>query len=205
MTPEESGKRHATHVWVLAGSIGSIVAAGRFFRKLPPDHPLAFVLAIRGASDWAPLMVNLFTNTTSFRVRVASAPEMLQAGEVVIVPTNNGGYHEFPPLTPARRPSLSIDDVLMTVAERYERSAGVIFLSGISGNGVLGCRAILRHGGRVWTQDFESCQFSSLPRYVRDHCEVSFAATPEALAARVAALTNISTERRADSPWFRPS
>jgi chemosensory pili system protein ChpB (putative protein-glutamate methylesterase) len=169
-------------VWVLVGSMGAMAAARRFFDRLPPDHrPLAFVFALRIAPQWAPLVANLLARTTAFDVGVADPRAALHPRELRVVPADGEDAASDSGLE-----ARSVDDILRDVAERYAGDAGAIVLSGIGAEGARGCRAILRHGGRVWTQDFESCRFSSLPRYIQDNCEVSFSAPPEALAARVA-------------------
>jgi len=91
---------------------------------------------------------------------------------------------------------MAINGILTAVAKRYGRDAGAIIFSGIGRAGIDGCRAIIDHGGVVWTQDAESSRFASMPQYVRDACEVSFTATPELLAQHLAAdLHSIEAKR----------
>lgn len=182
------GARHpAEHVWALAGSIGAVTAVTRFFRALSPDLPVAFVVAVRATAEAAALAAQLLARTTPFVVHSAGLERTLYPRDVLVVPTDGAPLAERSAARPRSACSLhSLDQVLATVAERYRDKAGAIILSGIGPEGAAGCRAIVRYGGRVWTQDSESSQYSTLPRYIRDVCDVGLSAPPEALAERVA-------------------
>ena len=52
--PEGEGSEKQPAVWVLVGSMGAMTAARRFFDRLSPDRPLAFVFAIRIDPQWTP-------------------------------------------------------------------------------------------------------------------------------------------------------
>ena len=176
--------------------MGSIRAARRFFQGLPPDCPFAFVLALPARDEWLGLVARLLVQTNdAFRV-LLDPPDALHPREVLLLSTHARRG-------PDAAEELSLDAVLSAVAGRYGRNSGVIVFSGIRAEGADGCRAILRQGGRVWTQDFQSCEFSNLPKYIHDHCHVSYSAAPEALALRVADPFPIF--QRAATPRYQAS
>jgi len=182
--------------------MGALIAIRRFFDRLPADHPFAFVFAIHIAEDWVPLVASLLAKTTPLHVQLAGLRRMLYPRDLLVVPADGIQYDErAAPGAQAHR--LSIDDILTTLAERYHRNIGVIVLSGIAAEGAQGCRAVLSHGGRVWTQSFDSCQFSSLPRYIHDHCDVSYSGAPEALAVHVMETVAARPAQYAGPPWLR--
>ncbi len=191
--PESSGasgapgesRRPAEHVWVLTGSIGAPTAVTRLLSRVGDGRSLALVVALRIANDGVPLIARLLGRVTSFRVHSAGIERTLYPGDCLVVPID--GAPE-PPAVRGAPPTRSIDEVLATLAERYLDKAGVIVLSGIGAEGIRGCEAITRYGGRVWVQDPVSCEHQSLPRAISEACRVDFIGTPEQLGERLATL-----------------
>lgn len=181
----------AEHVWMLVGALGSVGALLRFLRAVPQDRPLAFVVAVRASADGLGLLGDLIARTTPFVTHLAGLERMLYPRDLLLVPLDgveeDDGEHDgergrVRPLPAPRR----LDDVLQTVAGAYRDKAGVIFFSGIGVEGAAGCHAILRHGGRIWTQDSASSEYSALPAFIEGICDVSATGTPEALGQRLA-------------------
>jgi chemotaxis response regulator CheB len=195
--PTGSARQPAGQVWVLAGASGAVGAIDRFFQALSSEHALAFVVALDTSPKGAALAARLLAKTTPYAVHASGLERTLYPRDVLVValdgPMDSSGEsgearepQESSRLRTTTKTCMpSLDQVLLTVAGRYRDQAGVIMLSGIARQGADGCRAISRLGGKVWTQDNESAQFSALPRFIRDICDVGLSAPPEALAARV--------------------
>ena len=191
----KSGKDEvpAYRVWVLTGSIGGLEAIKRFLSALPGDLPVAFIVAQHISENLVAQASRLIDAVTSFHVQPAQVGHIISDHDVIMLPVvdeslfidNHGQIGLVPPVS-AGEISLTIDSMLNMVAKRYGRNAGAIVFSGIGRAGIDGCRAIIDHGGVVWTQDAESSRFASMPQYIRDACKVSFTATPELLAKQLA-------------------
>lgn len=189
-----TARQPAERVWVLAGASGAMGAIDRFFHALSTTHSLAFVVALYANPKTAVLAARLFAKTTPYAVHASGLERTLYPGDVLVVPLDGTIDHGPPDQGAAgseariRMPTCipSLDQVLLTVAGRYRDQAGVIVFSGIAHQGADGCRAISRLGGKVWTQDNESAQYSALPRHIRDVCDVGLSGPPEVLASRVA-------------------
>lgn len=182
----------ASRVWVLTGSIGSVAAIRRFLAALPPDLPIAFIVAQQICESIVRLASRLMALDASFHVLPAQVGHVISHHEVIMLPVvdesliiGDQGQIGLAPPVAVGDISPTIDKVLSMVAKRYRANAGVIVFSGIGKVGIEGCNAILDHGGVVWTQDAESCQFDSMPQYVREACKVSHTAAPEALARQL--------------------
>lgn len=184
-------RRPADHVWVLTGSIGALTAAIRLLDRLSPQHPLAFIVALRVTTDTLPLITSLLTKSTPFHAFAAGPERTLYPRDVMVLPIN-GDTAPDPDGTRSGLQPRTLDELLTTIAERYQAGAGVIALSGIGTEGARGCQMINRYGGRVWTQDVQSCEHPSFPNAVLESCEVSFSATPELLAERLMATVPVA-------------
>ena len=183
----------AHRVWVLTGSIGGIAAIRRFLSSLPDDLPIGFIVAQYLTENIVEQATRLMAKGTSFHVCPAQAGQVISHHDVIVLPMvdeslniSDHGEISLAPAPSMEVMSMTIDDILTAVAKRYGRDAGAIVFSGVGRTGIDGCRAIVDHGGVVWTQDAESCRFDSMPQYVRDACQVSFTATPELLAQHLA-------------------
>lgn len=193
--PHKSGKAGvpAHSVWVLTGSIGGLEAIRRFLSALPDDLPVAFIVAQHVSENVVVQASRLIGTGTPFHVQPAQVGHVISHHDVIMLPVvdeslfidNHGQIGLVPPVSPDEI-SLTIDSVLKMVAKRYGRNAGAVVFSGIGRAGIDGCRAIIDHGGVVWTQDAESSRFASMPQYIRDACKVSYTATPEVLAKQLA-------------------
>lgn len=183
-----AARQPAEQVWVLTGASGAVAAVDRFFQALSTDHSLAFVVALYASPKTAALAARLFARTTPYAVHASGLERTLYPGDVLVVPLDGLADQGASGVESRARTAScvpSLDQVLLTVAGRYRDQAGVIVFSGIARQGADGCRAISRLGGKVWTQDNESAQYSALPRHIRDVCDVGLSGPPELLAARV--------------------
>src|SRR5690606_13005256 len=135
----------------------------RFFRAMPPDRPVAYVVAIRASIEGLALTEKLLAKTTSFTIHSSGLERTLYPRDVLLVPIDGEAWLEHTVQRSRPGPSPQpIDEVLTTVGARYRDRAGAIILSGIGAEGAVGCQAISRFGGQVWTQDSESSEYSSL-------------------------------------------
>lgn len=193
----------ADRVWVLTGSIGALKATRRFLSCIRGDLPVAFVVTIRIPHDGLPLAVNLLARDNGYRVYGTEPGRTLCHRDVVVVsaeePVRLGPDGRFAAAPEGRDEpgSSTIDETLCTVARHYRERAGVIIFSGIGMEGVQGCHAIAEHGGQVWVQDSESCQFNSMPDYIHNVCDVSCRAAPEQLAAKLVESVSGGNDRYA--------
>lgn len=196
----------AIRVWVLTGSIGGIEAIKRFLSALPDDLPIAFIIAQYISENIVVQASRLIAVDTSYQVIPAKVGHVINHHEVIMLPVvdeslviNQHGQMSLAPPVTTDEISLTIDSILTTVAKRYGRNSGAIIFSGIGRVGIDGCKAIIDHGGVVWTQDAESSRFPSMPQYVRDACKVSYTATPELMAKHLAEDLNTIELRQANT------
>src|SRR5690606_3946184 len=78
--------------------------------------------------------------------------------------------------------SPSIDQMMLNLAQHYGDRCGVIAFSGMGSDGGAAAAYLLRQGGRVWTQDANSCACSSMPDNLRESGYSSLSGDPRELA-----------------------
>jgi len=204
--------RPANRVWVLTGSMGGIEAIKRFLSALPDNLPIAFIIAQYISENIVAQATRLIAVNTTYQVIPAHVGHVINHHEVIMMPVvdesliiNQNGQMSLAPPAVMDEISITIDNILSIVAKRYGRNAGAIIFSGIGRVGIDGCKAITDHGGVVWTQDAESSRFASMPQYVRDACTVSYTATPELMAKRLAEDLDLIGSSQANTPMLENS
>ncbi len=181
----------AMNVWVLGASLGGPEAVKRFLRALPPDLPVAFVLAQHLGANFVKLLADQLDRAASFQVLQPTVGHVLRHGQVVIAPVeerlvvNSVGTLELRALAERSAYSPSIDLVIRDVAQRYPGRSGAILFSGMGDDGCRGAREMVQRGGLVWAQDARSCVMSSMPDRAREAGVVEYSGTPEQLAKRL--------------------
>jgi chemosensory pili system protein ChpB (putative protein-glutamate methylesterase) len=178
----------ASHVWVLAASMGGPDAVKEFLDNLSPDLPVAFVYAQHINDDFEDLLAKVLGRDNSFRLSVCQHNHVLKHGQVSIVPTDRAVH--FLPLgkvcildagwEPPFAPNL--DQVIRSVAAQYKSNAGVIVFTGMSDDGAEGAISMRESGGEVWAQDPATCVCSSMPDAALATGTVSLTGSPRALA-----------------------
>ena len=181
----------AQSVWVLGSSLGGPEAVARFLAALPPDTPVAFILAQHLGSNFVHLLAEQLDRAANFNVMIPKEGHVLRHQQVVVAPVdermliNPIGNIELYPLEKELRYSPSIDMVISDCAERYGTKSGAIIFSGMENDGVQGCQDMLVAGGKVWVQSDDSCVVSSMPDNVKKHCNVEFSGSPEELSRKL--------------------
>jgi chemosensory pili system protein ChpB (putative protein-glutamate methylesterase) len=180
----------ARRVCVLTGSMGSPAGLSRFFQSLKDySLPVAFVVVIPISPDALPLLCDLIARHTRMRVLPALSGHMLRHGEIMVMPSDrllllneSGSINLVVPVNKLLNP---IDVTMKALARHFGKNSGAIIFSGIGEDGQQGCCTIAEYGGEIWTQSEQSCHFDSMPRYVREACEVKYSSTPEKMALRL--------------------
>lgn len=206
-TPEEF-RRHPPRtdapperVWVLGASLGGPAAVKRFLDSLPPELPVAFVLAQHIDAGFLETLTRVLVRDNSLACRIGHDGELLEYGTVLIAPveyeinfTKDGRVHSTRrewegPYAP------SIDQVINNVSNCFETRAGAILFSGMGNDGSIAGPLMKSKGGQVWAQSAESCAVSSQPDAARETGCVAWSGTPEELARQL--VEHVRQELRA--------
>jgi two-component system, chemotaxis family, CheB/CheR fusion protein len=153
----------------MGASAGGLEAFTRFFRTMPPDSGMAFVVVQHLDPTHESLTAELLGKHTTMPVRQVAGDTTVESNHVYVIPPNRdlgigeGVLRLTPP--PARRAArMPIDFFFRTLAEdRHERAIGIV-LSGSGTDGTLGLKEIKTVGGMALVQDPRTAQHDGMPR-----------------------------------------
>jgi two-component system, chemotaxis family, CheB/CheR fusion protein len=136
----------------VGASAGGIPALKAFFKDMPAEPDMAFVIVTHLSPDRESLLHEVIAHFTSMPVSVAEQNMIFCKDHVYVMPGNSvmtikGGRLQLRKPDQIKRERKPIDIFFASLAEdRGERSAAVI-LSGGDGDGTLGAKAIREAGG----------------------------------------------------------
>lgn len=153
----------------LGASAGGLQAIEAFFKNMPSDSGLAFVVVQHLSPDYKSLMVELLSKHTDMPIYRAEEGMKVEANSIYLIPPKKNltifhGKLLLSEQDSTRGVNLPIDIFFRSLAEdQGENSIGII-LSGTGSDGTRGVRVIKEKGGMVMVQDEESSKFDGMPR-----------------------------------------
>ena len=153
----------------LGGSAGSLVAFEEFFRAMPPDSGMAYVVVTHLSPDQESELAQVLQHYTKMPVVEASDGLRVRPNRVYVIPPNHdmsilhGILLLFAPTQPAGR-RLPIDFFFQSLAKDARERAVCIICSGLGSDGTLGLKMVMENFGMVMVQDPVTAEFDSMPR-----------------------------------------
>ena len=152
----------------LGASAGGLEAFEQFFRHVPADSGMAFVLVPHLDPSHASILTEILQRSTAMPVVEAQDQMAVAPNRVYVIPPNRDmaifhGALQLSVPEPPRGQRMPIDAFLRSLAEdQGERAIGVI-LSGTGTDGTLGLRAILGAGGVSMVQEPATAKYDGMP------------------------------------------
>lgn len=186
----------------MGASAGGLEAFEQFFRHLPPDTGMAFVLILHLDPSHASILSEILQRTTTMPVVEAEDQMRVRPNCVYVIPPNrdmsifHGALQLTFPTTPHGQ-RMPIDIFLRSLAEDQSEKAIGIILSGTGTDGTPGLRTILGAGGITMAQEPTTAKFDGMPTsaiqsgYVTHVLPVE--KMPEALLSDARALLTLQT------------
>ncbi len=152
----------------LGASAGGLEAFEQFFRLVPADSGMAFVLVSHLDPSHASILTEILQRTTTLPVVEAQDQMQVEPNHVYVIPPNRDMtiFHSALQLsipTEPRGQRMPIDAFLRSLAEDQSEKAYGIILSGTGTDGTLGLRAILGAGGITLAQEPATAKFDGMP------------------------------------------
>ena len=153
----------------LGASAGGLDSLEKFFKKMPPDNGLAFVVVQHLSPDYKSMMVELLSKHTRMKVQHAVDGSLINPDTVYLIPpkrqlTIDEGKLYLVEQATVSGINLPIDIFFRSLARDQENQAIAIILSGTGTDGTLGGRVVKEVGGYVLVQTPESAQFDGMPK-----------------------------------------
>lgn len=167
-TSKEQSQPGLATIVGIGASAGGLEAFEQFFKEMPPDSGLAFVLVSHLDPSRASTLTEILQRSTTMPVVEARDQLKVAANHVYVIPPNRdmailqGCLQLFLPDKP-RGHRLPIDTFLRSLAEDQGARAVGIILSGTGTDGTLGLRAIEGAGGVTLVQEPATAKYDGMP------------------------------------------
>ncbi len=170
----------------IGASAGGLEALERFFRTVPADSGMAFVVIQHLSPDFKSLMDELLARFTSMRIIRVQAPTVIEANSIYLLPPRKDmvieeGLLVMKDRSPEQLLHLPINRFFASLARAKQEKAVAIVLSGTGSDGSLGVADIHDYGGLVLVQSEASAKFDGMPRSAIATGFVDAVGTPEEL------------------------
>ncbi|MCG8123579.1 MAG: chemotaxis protein CheB, partial [Candidatus Thiodiazotropha taylori] len=148
LTDELDDSVKPTHIVGVGASAGGLEAIEAFFKVMPPDSGVSFVVIQHLSPDHKSLMAELLSKRTRMPVHRAEDGVLVEPNSVYLIPPNKNLrlFHGRIILSEqdrdARGINLPIDIFFRSLAEDQGAKAIAIVLSGTGSDGTSGIRAI---------------------------------------------------------------
>ena len=191
----------------IGASAGGLEASEVFFKEMPPDAGVAFVLVVHLDPTHASILPALLQKHTEMPVGQATDGVKVEPNHVYVIPPNkdlkimNGRLLLMEPTQP-RGVRLPIDSFFRSLAQDQGRNAVCIILSGTGSDGTLGVKAVKGEVGMVMVQDEESAKYEGMPRSAIGTGLADYVMPPDKMPAQLIKYVSHATQTAA--PWIRP-
>jgi two-component system CheB/CheR fusion protein len=193
----------------IGASAGGLEAFELFFKTMPTNSGMAFVLIPHLDPGHASLLSEILQRNTTMPVHEAKNQTITQANHVYIIPPNkdmaifHGTLHLSVP-EQARGLRLPIDSFFRSLAEDQGERAICVILSGSGSDGTLGLRAVHGAGGVSFVQEPATAKYDGMPTSAVQSGLATYVLPvekiPEQLVAYVKTIKNIGVPPQLPAP-----
>ncbi len=153
----------------IGASAGGLEAFESFFKAMPPDSGMAFVLISHLDPTHISILPELIQKKTQMKVHQITDGLTIQPNRIYVIPPNKdmailNGTLQLMDLPQPRGFNLPIDSFFKSLAQDQGPDAIGIILSGTGSDGSLGVRQIKGELGMVMVQDEDSAKYAGMPR-----------------------------------------
>ena len=169
LASEKPRKPGAFPIVGIGASAGGLDAFQEFFKAMPADSGMAFVLVAHLDPTHVSMLPELLQKRTKMPVRQITDGMRVCPNSIYVIPPNkalsilNGTLQLMEPAQP-RGANLPIDSFFRSLAQDQGANAGCIVLSGTGTDGTFGVKAVKGALGMVMVQDEESAKYDGMPR-----------------------------------------
>lgn len=178
----------------IGASAGGLEAATLLLKALPTNLGMGFVLVQHLDPTHESILADLLSKATRMPVDEAKDNLKVEPNHVYIIPHNKAltikaGILKLTPRGTNRKPHMSIDQFLRSLAHSHKEKAVGIILSGTASDGTLGLKAIKSEGGITFAQD-ETAKYQGMPKAAIASGSVDFVLSPGGIAKELVRMNN---------------
>ncbi len=173
----------------IGSSAGGLAPTIEFFKQIPPNTGMAFVVIQHLQADTQSLTPDILSRITQMTVAVANDQELALPNRVYTIRpgvqlTIADGRFQVTPRTEAPARHKPFDRFLNSLAIDCGERATAVVLSGFDGDGSEGFIAIKAHGGITYAQD-RSAEVDEMPQHAMETGCVDHVLAPVQIADRI--------------------
>ena len=188
--PLQNGKFPVVGV---GGSAGAIPALQTFFREMPDNPGMAFVVILHLSPDYESSLDSILGNVTKMPVVQVTERTKFEVDHVYVIPpthllTMHDGHIELAQLQREAGKRVAVDLFFRALAEAQEARAICIVLSGTDSDGSIGLKRVKERGGLTIAQDPNQAQYDEMPRNAIETGMVDWILPVEGMPARLMKL-----------------
>jgi two-component system CheB/CheR fusion protein len=153
----------------IGASAGGLEALQDFFKPMPLDTGMVFIVIQHLSPDYKSLMNELLARHTNISIKIAEDGMETKPNTIYLIPPKNNltifhGRLYLEEQKNKKGLNLPIDIFFRSLAIDKEKNSIGVILSGTGSDGTLGIKAIKEAGGMVMVQDDQSAKFDGMPR-----------------------------------------
>ena len=191
-------------VVALGGSAGGIAALQSFFRNLPADSGMAFVVVLHLSPDYESSLASVLGSATAMPVMQVTETTLIEADHVYVIPPTHllsmhDGHIELAARQRDGGKRVAVDLFFRTLAEAMTARAICVVLSGTDSDGAIGLKRIKERGGLTIAQLPEDAQYDEMPRHAIETGMVDWVLPAADIPARLLRLLDKESEIRLPS------
>ena len=174
----------------LGGSAGSIPSLIKFFRLMPSDSGMVFVVVLHLSPAHESTLPGLLGRVTGMDVNHARDGQKVEPNHVYVIPPGKyiatvNGHLKLVDLQIEWGRRSAIDLFFRSLADTHGPHAAAVVLSGADGDGAVGIKRIKERGGLTIAQDPQNADCSEMPRAAIDTGMVDWVLDVEQLPVRL--------------------
>lgn len=165
--------KNAQIVVGVGASAGGLEALKRFFRNVPEDAPIAFIVVQHFDPNHKSMLADILTRECQLRFCQAQDNQSIERGNVYIIPPSKFIEVSDQKIKIVDQPDVhgtrrAIDHLFRSLADTYSSKAVGLVFSGSGTDGTAGLRALKAAGGLSIVQHPGSADYPSMPESAID-------------------------------------
>ncbi len=153
----------------IGASAGGIQALQEFFRNVPVDSGIAYVVILHLSPDHDSQLARVLQSETPLAVTQVQERTAVTPDQIYVIPPAchlimEEGYIAVAPNLHMEERRAPVDIFFRTLADQYGPRAIAVILSGTGANGSMGVKRIKERGGAAYVQNPRQAEFNEMPR-----------------------------------------
>ncbi|SNS42512.1 two-component system, chemotaxis family, CheB/CheR fusion protein [Granulicella rosea] len=153
----------------IGASAGGLSALKAFFKQVPEDTGLAFVVVVHLSPDFESHLADLLQPYVGFTVEQIKETTLLEPNHLYVIPPNANlsaidTHLRLSQLEERPRDRAQIDHFFRTLANTHDGNGVAVLLTGTGTDGTLGIMEIKASGGLVIVQAPEEAEYDGMPK-----------------------------------------